>query len=95
MEELKNNKLVWVVAAMLVFNVLGFLITTVVADIAADKAIEKLQMEYSPAKPPYGPGLDPDRISIKRHDDNRRSPVMQQIDMTQARDALWRHGWDN
>lgn len=66
MEELKNNKLVWIVAIMLCFNVFGLLMTKVVANIAADKAIEKLQMEYSPAKPPYGPGLNPDRIQMRR-----------------------------
>jgi len=69
MEELKYNKLVWVFVVMLGFNVFGFLMTNVVAEIAAEKAVHKLQMKYSPAKPPYGPGLNPDRISIERHRD--------------------------
>jgi len=70
---------------MLGFNVFGFLMTSVVAEIAAEKAVHKLQMKYSPAKPPYGPGLNPDRISIERHRD-----VMPDYERRQRRDDYYR-----
>lgn len=61
MEFLKKN---WLVAVMVVFcivNVGVYVIGNVVVEKAADRVIEKLQKEYSPS--PYGPGLDPDKLS--------------------------------
>ena len=62
-EDLKKNKLAWFVGAMLLFNIIAFFISNVLIEKTADKVILKLQKEYSPAKPPYGPGINPDKIS--------------------------------
>ena len=45
-----------------VFNFLLFLFSKVIIEKAAERAIQKLQKEYSPS--PYGPGIDPDKINI-------------------------------
>lgn len=73
MEGWMKNKLVWVVAALFVMNIGGFLMGHVIINKTADRVIEKLQKEYSPAKPPYGPGLNPDAIS---NDAFQKSPVV-------------------
>jgi hypothetical protein len=62
MENLKNNKLVWIVAAITLLNVGGLVIGNVLINKAADKVIQRLQKDYSPS--PYGPGLDPDKVSV-------------------------------
>lgn len=61
MEDLKNNKMFWVLIVVTIFNIGAFLLGKVVIDKAADRVIQKLQKEYSPS--PYGPGLDPDRVN--------------------------------
>jgi hypothetical protein len=61
MEQLKKNKLFWVLVIVTVFNVGAFVIGKVIVDKAADRVIQKLQKDYSPS--PYGPGFDPDRVS--------------------------------
>ncbi len=63
-EELKNNKLFWVLIVVTIFNVGGLLFGKIIIDKVADKAIQKLQKSYSPS--PYGPGLDPDKVSRER-----------------------------
>lgn len=60
MDELKNNMLVWILAAVTLFNVGAFLVGKVLIDKTADRVIKKLQKEYSPS--PYGPGVDPDKV---------------------------------
>jgi len=60
MDDLKKNKMVWVVAIFTVLNIVFFLGSKFVINKTADKVIEKLQKEYSPS--PYGPGIDPDKI---------------------------------
>jgi len=60
MDELKNNKMFWVLIVVTIFNVGAFLLGKVVIDKAADRVIQKLEKEYSPS--PYGPGFDPDRV---------------------------------
>lgn len=61
MEQLKNNKLFWVLVVVTVFNIGAFLLGKVIVDRASDRVIQKLQKEYSPS--PYGPGLDPDKVN--------------------------------
>lgn len=60
MDDLKNNKMVWVVAIFTVLNLAFFFGSKFVINKTADKVIEKLQKEYSPS--PYGPGIDPDKV---------------------------------
>ncbi len=64
-EEMKNNKLVWLVGGMLVFNIILFIGSGALVDKLADRVVQKLQKEYSPAKPPYGPGINFDQVSDK------------------------------
>lgn len=66
MEDLKNNKLVWFVGVMFMINMFGFVGTKVMVEKAAQRAVDMLEREYSPAKPPYGPGLNPDRIDLQK-----------------------------
>lgn len=61
MEELKNNKMFWVLIVVTIFNIGAFVLGKVIVDRAADRVIQKLQKDYSPS--PYGPGLDPDKVS--------------------------------
>jgi hypothetical protein len=61
MEDLKSNKMFWVLVVVTIFNIGAFLLGKVVVDKAADRVIQKLQKEYSPS--PYGPGFDPDKVS--------------------------------
>lgn len=61
MEDLKNNKMFWVLIVVTIFNIGAFLLGKVVIDKAADRVIQKLQKEYSPS--PYGPGFDPDKVN--------------------------------
>lgn len=67
MNDSGNNKLFYVVVALVaILLVVGFGGKFIV-DKVADRVIQKLQKEYSPS--PYGPGLDPDRVdpeAIKR-----------------------------
>lgn len=60
MDDLKNNKMVWVVAIFTVLNLAFFFGSKFIINKTADKVIEKLQKEYSPS--PYGPGIDPDKV---------------------------------
>lgn len=76
MEWLKQNKLIAVVLAVLLFNAAGFLMSGIVFDKIADKVIQKLRNDYSPAKPPYGPGINHDVIS----DNAFRHPTIWQQD---------------
>jgi hypothetical protein len=61
MQDLKNNKLFWVLVVVTIFNIGAFVLGKVIIDRAADRVIKKLQKEYSPS--PYGPGFDPDKVS--------------------------------
>lgn len=68
---LLDNKLVWLVAFMTVFNVGMFLGFKVLVNKTADQVIEKLQKDYSPS--PYGPGFNPDKVNP---DSMRRKEVL-------------------
>jgi hypothetical protein len=61
MDELKNNKMFWVLIVVTIFNIGAFVLGKVIVDRAADRVIQKLQKDYSPS--PYGPGLDPDKVN--------------------------------
>jgi hypothetical protein len=86
METFKNNKLLWIVAAITLFNVGGLLVGNVLINKAADKVIERLQKGYSPS--PYGPGLDPDKVNI----DSAR-PKAAAFKTTYQEDP-WRKSWE-
>lgn len=91
---LLDNKLVWLVAFMTVFNIGMFLGFKVLVNKTADQVIQKLQKEYSPS--PYSPGFDPDKVSP---DALRRKEVLfyegqgeflaDQITTTDAWQASW------
>ncbi len=70
MNEMGNNRLLWVVAALVVVLMVVGLGGKFVVDKVADRVIQKLQKEYSPS--PYGPGLDPDRISFEKIKDAKK-----------------------
>ena len=61
MEDLKKNKMLWILLGVTIFNIAAFVVAKIVIDKAADRVIEKLQKDYSPS--PYGPGFDPDKVS--------------------------------
>jgi hypothetical protein len=79
MDDLKNNKMLWVVIAFTVLNLGLFFGSKIVVDKAADRVIEKLQKEYSPS--PYGPGLDPDKVD----------PESLNI---KTQNVVWRQEWE-
>ena len=62
-DELKKNKVTLIIVAIVCLNVFVLFGGQILIDKIADRVIQKLQKEYSPAKPPYGPGLNPDMIS--------------------------------
>lgn len=57
----KSNNLFWILAAVITFNVVGFLAYTVIVNKVEERILQKLQKEYSPS--PYGPGFDPDIVN--------------------------------
>lgn len=61
MQDLKNNKVFWVLVVITIFNVGAFLVGRLLVDRVADRVINKLKKEYSPS--PYGPGFDPDKVN--------------------------------
>lgn len=61
MEDLKENKLLWILLAVTFVNVAGFVLGSYLIDKTAQRVIGKLQKDYSPS--PYGPGFDPDKVS--------------------------------
>jgi len=57
----KNNKWIWIIVGVTVFNVVLFGMSELIVRRTTNKVIERLQKEYSPS--PYGPGLDPDKVN--------------------------------
>jgi hypothetical protein len=110
MEQLKNNKMFWVLLVFTVFNVGAFILGKVIVDRAADRVIQKLQKEYSPS--PYGPGFDPDKVNpevfspSKKYFEMRRSGVSKtfadetlrgvngQFAVMAAEADTWRDDWE-
>ena len=60
---MKDNKIFWILIGITIFNISAFLLGKSIIEKAADRAIQKLQKEYSPS--PYGPGVDPDKLDIE------------------------------
>jgi hypothetical protein len=85
MENLKNNKLVWIVAAFTLLNVGGLLVGNLLINKAADRVIQRLQKDYSPS--PYGPGLDPDKVNV-----NSARPKAVALKTLWNED--WRRNWE-
>lgn len=105
MDEIKNNKMLWVLLAVTIFNVGAIFVGKVVIDKAADRVIEKLKKDYPGGGSPYGPGLDPDKVNpealraTKQHFEMRQkapedkthgSDMMERI---KASD-VWRDDWE-
>jgi hypothetical protein len=61
MDNLLNNKLVWLVVFLTTFNLGTYMCFGVLVNKTTDNVIERLQKEYSPS--PYGPGIDPDKVN--------------------------------
>jgi hypothetical protein len=57
----KNNKWVWIIVGVTIFNVVLFGMSELIVRRTTNKVIERLQKEYSPS--PYGPGVDPDKVN--------------------------------
>lgn len=61
---MNNNKLFYVFLGLTVLLLVFGVGTKVFVDKVADRAIQKLQMDYSPS--PYGPTIDPDKIDMNK-----------------------------
>lgn len=107
MEDLKNNKLVWIVVAFLLFNLTVLGLSSLIVERTTKQVIEKLKQEYSPS--PYGPSFDPDKVSpdhLRVNFDGQNHETVSSSDVafhthggtgvlyfsTEARD--WRNGWE-
>ena len=98
MEDLKNNKLLWFIGVMFIINMFGFVGTKVMVEKAAQRAVEMLERDYSPAKPPYGPGLNPDKIDLRRQSPDTYDQQWKDSGPSYYRDpnpASWRYNWEN
>lgn len=101
MDDLKNNKMFWVVAIFTVLNLVLLVGSKFVISKTADKVIEKLQKEYSPS--PYGPGIDPDKVNpntlkdkvfeLKKKDDE--VSLNQNLDVEKQHAVSWRDVWES
>ena len=100
MEDLKNNKMFWIVAIFTVLNLAFFFGGKIIINKAADKVIEKLQKEYSPS--PYGPGLDPDKVDPQSISKQRlyfelRKRAMDEDSVVlrnHGQQVMWRDDWE-
>lgn len=106
MDEIKNNKMLWVLLAVTIFNVGAIFVGKVVIDKAADKVIDRLQKVYGPrGGSPYGPGIDPDKVPPEALRANKQHFEMRQkttddkthggemMDKIKASD-VWRDEWE-
>lgn len=59
LDDLKDNKFVWAAVCVFIFIASNMLMIPIVSH----KVERDLLKGYSPAKPPYGPGVNPDRIN--------------------------------
>jgi|GEM_PF-3161278 len=95
MDDLKNNKLFWVVVIFSVLNLGIFFVSKFVISKTTDKVIEKLQKEYSPS--PYGPGLDPDKVdpeSLKNQKVYFELRKNENQDVVTHQNVIWRQDWE-
>ena len=60
MNEIKDNKMLWVLIAFVLINTFVFFVGKVFVSKVSDSVIQKLKKDYSPS--PYGPGFDPDKM---------------------------------
>lgn len=86
MNELFENKLIWVV---LILCAMGVLVIggNFVVDKVADRVIIKLQKGYAPG--PYAPGFDPDRV-----DPNLWRQQQPQIQPPRYATKIWEETWE-
>jgi hypothetical protein len=99
MDEIKTNKIFWVVLAVTILNIAVFLIGRVIIDKSADRVIERLQKDYSPS--PYGPGFDPDKLGGTgfKMSANEISNELELMDQRLSESSivavdLWRDDWE-
>lgn len=97
MDDLKNNKMVWIVAIFTALNFCFFVVSKVLVNKTADKVIEKLQKEYSPS--PYGPGIDPDKVNPDAMKKQRLYFEMRQNEngpytSSSSQNVSWRDIWE-
>jgi predicted lipoprotein len=94
MNNILNNKMVWLVVFLTAFNIGTYLCVGVLVDKTTDNVIKKLENEYSPS--PYGPGINPDKVSP----DVWRKEVMfkegQAINIADIENqrTAWRTAWE-
>lgn len=91
MEDLKDNKMFWVVVVFTIINMGCFFGGKVLVDKVAIKVIEKLQKEYSPS--PYGPGLDPDRVNVEAIRQQKKYFEMKRRN-AEGQNVSWRDEWE-
>lgn len=91
MESIKNNKIFWLVVLVSILNI-GLLTSGFFADKVADIVIKKLQKNYSPS--PYGPGLDPDKVSPENLKTSDHKSQFDTIQKSYASDDYVRYGWE-
>jgi len=100
MDDLKNNKIFWVVVIFTVLNLGGFFVSKFLISKTTDKVIERLQKEYSPS--PYGPGLDPDKLDPDKLDPEslKNQKVYFELKKNENQDVvinqslIWRQDWE-
>lgn len=96
MEDLKNNKIIWIVGALAIFNVLLLVMGKIVIDKAADRVIQRLQKDYSPS--PYGPGFDPDKVDprlLRRPIERVEHKIDEKVLPTAVvKEDSWRDVWE-
>jgi hypothetical protein len=88
MNDNNNNRLLWIVIALAVIMVVVGLGTRLLVDKIADRAVQKLQKEYSPS--PYGPGIDPDKLDAEKL---RKNPTPAPLKATV--NPGWNDDWEN
>ena len=95
MEKLAENKLVWIIGALFLVNIFAIITTRVMVERTASRVMEMLEREYSPAKPPYGPGVNPDKIDLRliKRNSGYETPDYRDQDY-QPRRVLWQNDWE-
>ena len=83
MEELKKNKIFWIFAI-----VTGLFLGSIVMEkVIVSRVITRLQKDYSPS--PYGPGMDPDKISSKSAQLHNSETIVPSINVQQNWETSW------
>ena len=87
MEDLKKNKLFWVIIGLAALNLAFFVGGKFIINKTADRVIEKLQKDYSPS--PYGPGIDPDKV-----DPDTLAKQRVSFQIQKSLDQGWKKEWE-